>query len=179
MAVGPVHVGASRPGLVVVDASFNPLASNAEAINILAYPQRAEQFRRLEDALASRIRAQLSHDVQGVGDFVAEFRSGKRLYLCRSFFLSDLESGKPTRVLVLERLRSNVTVLSDLAEKFGLTPREQNTIQLLLLGLTTKEIAREMKISPNTVKAFLRLVMVKMGVSTRSGIIGKIVAPKA
>jgi len=36
-----------------------------------------------------------------------------------------------------------------------------------------------MGISPNTVKAFIRLVMVKMKVSTRSGIIGKIVGPKA
>jgi DNA-binding CsgD family transcriptional regulator len=35
-----------------------------------------------------------------------------------------------------------------------------------------------MKISPNTVKAFIRLVMVKMSVSTRSGIIGKIVGQK-
>jgi DNA-binding CsgD family transcriptional regulator len=32
-----------------------------------------------------------------------------------------------------------------------------------------------MKISPNTVKAFVHLVMVKMNVSTRSGIIGRIV----
>jgi hypothetical protein len=36
-----------------------------------------------------------------------------------------------------------------------------------------------MSISPNTVKAFIRLVMVKMNVSTRSGIIGKIVGWKA
>jgi DNA-binding CsgD family transcriptional regulator len=34
-----------------------------------------------------------------------------------------------------------------------------------------------MKISANTVKVFLRLVMVKMGVSTRSGIVGKIAGP--
>jgi DNA-binding CsgD family transcriptional regulator len=30
-----------------------------------------------------------------------------------------------------------------------------------------------MAISPNTVKAFLRMIMVKMGVSTRSAIVGK------
>jgi DNA-binding CsgD family transcriptional regulator len=30
-----------------------------------------------------------------------------------------------------------------------------------------------MNISPNTVKAFLRLIMVKMRVSTRSAIVGK------
>jgi DNA-binding NarL/FixJ family response regulator len=36
-----------------------------------------------------------------------------------------------------------------------------------------------MGISPNTVKVFVRLVMVKMDVSTRSGIAGKIVGPDA
>jgi DNA-binding CsgD family transcriptional regulator len=31
-----------------------------------------------------------------------------------------------------------------------------------------------MAISPNTVKAFLRLIMIKMGVTTRAGIVAKI-----
>ncbi len=33
-----------------------------------------------------------------------------------------------------------------------------------------------MNISPNTVKVFLRLVMLKMGVTTRSGVIGKLIS---
>ena len=33
-----------------------------------------------------------------------------------------------------------------------------------------------MSISPNTVKAFLRVIMVKMGVTSRSGVVGKILA---
>ena len=66
-------------------------------------------------------------------------------------------------------------MIAEVSERFGLTSREQETVQFLLEGLTSKEIAQRMKISPNTVKAFIRLVMVKMGVSTRSGIIGKIV----
>ncbi len=33
-----------------------------------------------------------------------------------------------------------------------------------------------MSISPNTVKAFLRLIMFKMGVTSRSGVVGKILA---
>jgi DNA-binding CsgD family transcriptional regulator len=45
-------------------------------------------------------------------------------------------------------------------------------------GLTSKEIAERMKISPSTVKAFLRLVMVKMSVSTRSGIVGKVLGSR-
>ena len=44
-------------------------------------------------------------------------------------------------------------------------------------GFTNKEVGQRMNISPNTVKAFLKLIMMKMGVSTRSGIIGKTVMP--
>jgi DNA-binding CsgD family transcriptional regulator len=79
---------------------------------------------------------------------------------------------------MLERRASNNTALSEAQEKFGLTPRERETIQLLMEGLTSKEIAERMKISPSTVKAFLRLVMVKMSVSTRSGIVGKILGSR-
>ncbi|MGB7821682.1 MAG: helix-turn-helix transcriptional regulator, partial [Candidatus Sulfotelmatobacter sp.] len=80
-------------------------------------------------------------------------------------------------VLILERYSSRSAALSQLSQEFDLTVREQETVQLLLQGLTSKEIAARMDISPNTVKAFLRLVMVKMGVSTRSGIVGRIVGP--
>jgi len=45
-------------------------------------------------------------------------------------------------------------------------------LEYLIQGLTSKEIAERMHISVNTVKAFLRLIMVKMGVTTRSGIVG-------
>jgi DNA-binding CsgD family transcriptional regulator len=69
-------------------------------------------------------------------------------------------------------------MIAEISERFGLTSREQETVQFLLEGFTSKEIAARMKISPNTVKAFIRLVMVKMSVSTRSGIIGKIVGSR-
>lgn len=69
-------------------------------------------------------------------------------------------------------------VLQEIAKHFRLTAREQEIITCLLEGLTSKEIVQRMDISPSTVKAFIRLVMVKMGVSTRSGIIGKIVGAR-
>jgi len=67
--------------------------------------------------------------------------------------------------------------VAQIGQDFELTPREKETVELLIQGLTSKEIATRMKISPNTVKAFLRIVMVKMGVSTRSGILGKVIGP--
>jgi DNA-binding NarL/FixJ family response regulator len=44
----------------------------------------------------------------------------------------------------------------------------------LLQGLSDKEIAERMKVSPNTVKAFLRLIMLKMEVTSRAEIVAKI-----
>lgn len=78
-------------------------------------------------------------------------------------------------MVLLERRSDHSVKLAETSERFGLTAREQETVANLLEGLTSKEIAQRMNISPNTVKAFLRLTMVKMNVSTRSGIIGRII----
>ena len=57
---------------------------------------------------------------------------------------------------------------------YNLTDREQEVLIGVSAGLTSKELAQRMNISPNTVKAFLRLIMIKMGVATRAGIVGKL-----
>jgi DNA-binding CsgD family transcriptional regulator len=57
---------------------------------------------------------------------------------------------------------------------FQLTTRECETVKLLLRGLTSKEIASEMSISPNTVKSFLKLAMAKVGASNRAALIARI-----
>jgi len=169
----------ARTGLVVIDPSCNLLASNAEAINILTFPERPEKIAHLEEWVSSRIRSRLLDRRNPAGKgFVNQFRSENRTYLCRFFQLNanDRESQANTSLLVLllERNSNGMVTIREISERFGLTPREQETVRFLLDGLTSKEIAERMKISPNTVKAFIRLVMVKMDVSTRSGIIGKI-----
>jgi DNA-binding CsgD family transcriptional regulator len=79
----------------------------------------------------------------------------------------------------LERGSSGSIPMAQVAEKFKLTTREQEVLQFLSEGgLTTKEIAARIGISPNTVKAFLHLIMLKMGVTTRSGILGKAITTK-
>jgi len=60
------------------------------------------------------------------------------------------------------------------AAQFRLSQRERETMELLVRGFTSKEIAHRMRISPNTVKAFLRLIMVKMNVTTRSGLVARV-----
>jgi len=180
-----VHTAPARPGLIVVDASLGVVASNAEVLQILTFPDRPEKIHNLDTWLTNKIRTNLV-ERQCASRLVGEFHSARRTYLCRSFPLDLAEnhkngSGKSGGLLVvmLERKSNEAVTIAEISERFGLTAREQETVQFLLEGFTSKEIALRMKISPNTVKAFIRLVMVKMSVSTRSGIIGKIVGPRA
>jgi len=178
-----VSVGTSQAGLLLVDNSLSTVAANLEAIQILTFPNKPDRIKRLETFLADKVRSGLVNRQSPEGlEFVKEFKSGNRHYLCRSFRLDPANGGgvRPSIALLLERNSSGGTAaLAEICKRFDLTQRERETVELLLQGLTSKEIATRMNISPNTVKAFLRLVMVKMGVSTRSGIVGKVVGPNA
>jgi DNA-binding CsgD family transcriptional regulator len=169
---------ASRPGLVLVDDFMNLVAANSEAVHILAFPDSPEKLGHLSGWLSKRIRSCLI-DRQSLTrpSFVNEFRSAKRTYLCRAFPLNPGTNGsaRPALALMLERKSNGGGSVAEISQRFGLTAREQETMRLLAQGFCSKEIAVRMNISPNTVKAFVHLVMVKMGVSTRSGIIGKMV----
>jgi DNA-binding CsgD family transcriptional regulator len=180
-----VHSNLTRPGLIVMDSSSAVLAYNGEALKILTYPEQPEKIRHVENWLANKICTDLAgrHSPPKLAN---EFRSARRVYLCRHFPLerrahtgNGSTSNGALQIIMLERKSNEAVKLAEVAERFGLTAREQETVRYLLEGFTSKEIAQHMNISPNTVKAFLRLVMVKMSVSTRSGIIGRIASPHA
>jgi DNA-binding CsgD family transcriptional regulator len=175
-----VSMAIAETGFMLLDEYFRPVAFNPAAIQILAFPTNPERIKQLNIFLTDKIRSSLlDRHGKSEAEFVREYRSGGRRYICRAFRLDVNLSLKPgyAVALLLERHSSCTESLSDLTHQFDLTGRESETVSLLLEGLTSKEIAKRMNISPNTVKAFLRLVMVKMAVSTRSGIVGKMVGP--
>ena len=167
--------GHSEPGFVLLDAALNPIAFNPEALRILAFPENAERIQRPSLFIFDKVRGSLLNRLDPEkSQFVKLYKSGNRRYTCRAFHLaSDRSRSGDWTALLLERYSSNVAALSELSQRFDLTAREREVVEFLLQGMTSKEIANRMNISPNTVKAFLRLVMVKMDVSTRSGIVGK------
>jgi DNA-binding CsgD family transcriptional regulator len=167
----------SRSGFLLLGPTMSPMASNPEAIQILSYPSKPDRIKQLDTFLSDRVKAVLlDHQSDDNQVFVRECRSGRRRYVCRSFRVGcdPRYTIQPATAIILERNATGTVVMGEAAKQFELTEREQETVQMLLQGLTSKEIAVRMGISPNTVKAFLRLVMVKMGVSTRSGIVGRI-----
>ena len=161
-------------GLILLDSALQPVYCNSEALRVIAYPNQPPKApgARFSESMGSIIGNK--PDIS-VCPMTTHFMSGKRRYVCRTFALEPEcnRNSKPAIAITLERRHS---VLIDLAARFQLTDREIEAVQHLADGLTSKEIAQRMNISPNTVKVFLRLVMLKMGVTTRSGVIGKLIS---
>lgn len=61
-------------------------------------------------------------------------------------------------------------------DRVHLTPREQSIAQLIAQGLPNKCIAKQLNISPWTVATHIRRLFAKLGVSTRSAMIAKLVS---
>ena len=177
-----VTMACAMPGFMLLNEALQPIAFNSEAVHILAFPTRPDRIQQTTVFLNDRVKSSLV-DRRKDSDltFVKVYRSGRRQYICRAFLIDGSGPADPLwrTAVLLERQSSSVTELSNILGQYDLTPRELEVVALLVEGLTSKEIANRMKISPNTVKAFLRLVMVKMDVSTRSGIVGKIIGPNS
>lgn len=162
-------------GFLLLDAAMKPVLVNPVAAHILTYPLKPDSQKNLDSYLANKVRSTLVDASSNGSGVVARFQSGRRTYFCRSFPVNSMSNGHAhaSLAVILERGAAKSTKAANLFDRFNLTTREQEVAQFLLQGLTSKEIGVRMQISPNTVKAFLRLIMVKMGVSTRSGIVGK------
>ena len=165
-------------GLLLMDSSLNPTSCNDEAMRILTYPDAPKQIRQLDVFLKDTVRARLLNTQSSQNPrFLPEFVSGKRRYRCWIFHLNWHLKGTsyPALELLLERGPSGLFFLQRMAQLFSFSEREKQAVGLLLQGLSNKEIANRMNISPNTVNTFFRLVMIKMGVSSRSGILAKMI----
>lgn len=174
--------GISAEAFLLFDPSLNPVFVSRPAVEVLLYPHKVELQINLDTTLSGEIRGKLLWaKFSGSPGLVDRLQSGKRLYQCRAVRVNGIGgSDSPSSIAVfLERGTSRAIPLAQVAENFKLTSREQDVLQYLSEGgLTTKEIAARIRISPNTVKSFLRSIMLKMGVTTRSGIVGKAIATK-
>ena len=165
------------PGFIVVDSSFSPIFMNSEAVAILNYPKGLRGARSNDKNLIDKMKSFFTPTRDDSIDFYfTNIQSGRRSYVCSLFSVKTSLSRKGLRsatAILLER-NSKSLELQQVSDSFSFTQRERQVVQLLTQGLTTKEIAERLKISPNTVKTFLRLVMAKTEVTTRTGVIGKL-----
>jgi DNA-binding CsgD family transcriptional regulator len=172
----PTRVDAAQGGtaFLLTDLNWKPIYTNDAAVLILHYPDEA-RFNTNPAAVQERIRSIFHAERFTTGSPPTSFLSGRRHYVCRPFFLES-QNRSPIVALLLERCHQGPVEFSEVSRRFHLSRRESETVQHLSHGLTTKEVAQRMSISPNTVKQFVRLIMSKMSVTTRSGIIGKLLS---
>jgi len=171
----------SDAGFLLLNAALKPLYVNPQAAEILAYPERPTETKDLADKLASKICNMVTNGgPSGRVSDCKELQSGRRHYVCRFFDIRPPGSNsncpnESSLALLLERSPEAAEDILKICRGYDLTRREGEAVRLLVQGLTNKQVAARMRISPNTVKAFLRLAMMKMGVSSRSGIMTKFI----
>jgi DNA-binding CsgD family transcriptional regulator len=169
----------SKVGVLLLDSQLRPVYHNAEAAQVLTYPRSSEPMPSLGSVLpaARTLLASAAQPSSTVASAI-EFRSGRRRYRCRVISLdshAETETCFQAKVVVLlERECSQSIEITRRSDKYRLTRRERETVRLLLQGLTSKEIAHQMQVSPSTIKSFLKMVMVKVGASNRAGIVAKL-----
>jgi len=165
----------AEAGMILMDLSLKPIAFDSGAAAILHDPQErnADVPFSLPKEVLETIR---NHNPNELSSVKTHFRLGKREYSCRAYLLeSQLGSfTAPILALHLEHDSSYNDAMNEVVAAYHLTSREQEALRGISIGLTSKELAERMNISPNTVKAFLRLIMIKMGVTTRAGIVAKL-----
>jgi DNA-binding CsgD family transcriptional regulator len=165
-------------GFVILNSLLTPLYLNTCAVEILFHPHKPRRTKGFPDQLATKIRSMVRNSgADGTISVCPEFQSGRRRYVCRLFTLEwPGSTTNGTSVgLLLERRRSAQLSIRHLCRKHNLSPRECQAVELLMEGLANKEIAARMLISPNTLKVFFRLAMLKMGATSRSGMMSKFI----
>jgi DNA-binding CsgD family transcriptional regulator len=167
-------------GFCLLSASNQVVAATDRASRLLNYP-RSERTQLNENCM-QKIRALANTRQRADGTtWRAVLRSGRRHYRCRAIpFVAQttVPLSMPT-LLLIERPGASQTTLSRMATDFHLTARQVELVSLLARGLTNKQIAGVLSLSAHTVKTHLHVIMVKLGTSTRAGVVGALIARMA
>jgi len=142
---------------------------------------------RVRGAIAAAARALASHAAGGASKSALpplgvrsafEVRGARRRYSVRGSLLAmapTLARGAMTIVIVCAappRAQSD----AELRERFALTAREVEVLQLLAVGRSAREIAATLGISYYTARHHVEHVLAKLGVRTRAAVAAAIVA---
>lgn len=171
------HVRARYHGILLTDLSVRVAALDCGAASILADVETDNGHRSGPAALPQEVVATLRRVPPGELDNRSiSFRLTNGVCVCRVSVLHSCtdDDATPMLALHLHRATDIRQEIEAFASAHDLTLRERQTLLGIANGLTCKEIAEKLNLSPNTVKSFLRLLMVKIGVARRGEIISKL-----
>lgn len=162
---------APATGVLILDQSGAVVAATEEVRRICGYSNYTEGCqRRLEPELRNTIGRLLDpHAPLDEWSSIQLVLNGRP---CQCWGLAIEQANRERLAVLLWGGLSTAPMSATLRSKQPLTLREQEVVVLLARGFTNKQIAARMRVSVNTVKAFLRSVGLKVGATTRAGIVG-------
>jgi DNA-binding CsgD family transcriptional regulator len=122
------------------------------------------------------VDAQLSNGTEQLTEI---YHSGRRRYSIEAIGLSNPLTKNKYTLFILRRLHDSITVdLRNFSTKWKLNRREIEILNHLLADKSNKEIAQALGLSINTIKGYLRFLMRRLGVGSRSGVISCLLTRK-
>ncbi|MEK4043459.1 LuxR C-terminal-related transcriptional regulator [Paenibacillus sp. FSL H8-0048] len=163
-------------GILVLSEQLVPVSANTAARYWLKQIWNLEQLE--EGLLPGPVRAvclRVLGAKKSAGTGTAQARTslpiGDGVYLTVT---ASLLGGPQTQLAVSFVSARSGDVFRLLAEAFTLTAREKELVELLALGLSTKELAGSLHISAYTVQDHLKSIFAKTGVSSRRELISRL-----
>ena len=159
-------------GVIAVTDSARPVWMNPTAKKSLQtfFGNREFTNQTLPDALHSWLQESLIFMKRG--GRARSFRTFKTDRKLEVRLVHDPEMGEPW-LLVLKEVQGNGQV-NHLSDRFGLTPRENEILQLVSQGKTNDEIATRLGVSLRTIHKHLEHVYEKMGVENRTAAVARL-----
>lgn len=148
--------------LAVIDLSLQGILSSSAEID----PESLEGYQLLA-------YTQTNHIQTIVVSGMAEPEEIQRIYSAHAIS-AYIEKQAFDRATFRRLLAETKQVHRAQSELNALTEREREVLDLLAQGLTNKEIAEKLVITPNTVKRHLKAIFEKLNVHTRSGATAKV-----
>lgn len=166
------------PGLILLDEqqrieAITPAAERllAKLVDSSAEGARPQPLPYVVYAVATRARlAGQPNRTEAMARARVRTTDGRWLVLHGS-----LTAGEPTgRTAVIVELAQGVEIAPLIAQAYGLSERERQVMQFMLQGLSTKEIAAELYLSPYTVQEHFKAIFDKVGVRSRRELAAKV-----
>ena len=177
VAFGSVSVDCTPdgPGMLIVDDDLNILTATPNAERWLR--EIADGSPGLPDAVRSVAGCVKElHGSDTPEDLIPRARvrgtSGRWLAIYASRTRQASSQSAHTAVIIQEAKPSEVAPL--IISAYGLSPNEAQVTRLVLQGLSTRQIAAEIHLSPYTVQDHLKAVFAKVGVRSRREMVSTI-----
>jgi PAS domain S-box-containing protein len=159
--------------ICVVDDERRITAVNGSWVELFGYPAARARTMRVDDFVAPESRGGLGlrwSDLMEAGAGTARVAvlraDGERLGV-RYTALANVAPGKHVAMFLVQP--APVAQRPERRRRVGmLTPREQESLRLVAMGLTTTAAAERLGISPETVRTHVRNAMNKLGARTRA-----------